>query len=126
MMKPDSEKQFVGPVLEALSHYNKTKHSSTNRKPIEIEFEDLSAETKKEIHNQLKEVQRERLGRANKNREEREIDPTYHKIEERNKIRPLYRKVNGRLHENEDYVVDSKGKKYYKAVFRKKKKRFNH
>lgn len=127
MMKPDNEKQFLSPVLEALSHYNKTKHSATGFKPIYLEFEQLQDELINKVINNLKEKQDKNISKINLKREEREADPRFIKIKERNKIRPLYRKINGTVAEDDDdYIIDKKKRRHYKAVFKKRKKRFNY
>jgi hypothetical protein len=128
MIKPDSERQYVSEVLEALSHYNNCKHSATGRRPIELQFDDMTDEDRAAIHERLINNRDRNISKVNKNRKEEEIDPTMIRIFERNKIRPLYRKIDGALDENDkNYVMDKKNKKkHYKAVFKKKKKKFNY
>lgn len=65
--KPNHEKQFTDPILEAILNYNRIIHSATGIRQIELHIESNEI-VLSEIHRKLKDNKTRTLGNINKNR----------------------------------------------------------
>ena len=116
--KPASEKQFDDPILEAIFTYNKTIHSTTGRRPIELHREDNGVVIN-EVFKKMTNLKMNKILKLNEHRKDEPADFEYQRNHKRFKLDNIYKKVRPtNITASHAHVGN---KRYYKSRFRKLK-----
>lgn len=120
--KPEHEKLFADVVREAVYHYNHTYHSTIEQKPSYVQFECPVVEIES-IRQRLISKQEKNLEKWNKDRDPVEVDKNFMRYERLGKLNPKFQRVDASV-VDDDYLQTRRGARYYKAIFKKKKRIF--
>lgn len=103
-------------VLKAVTIYNQTIHSTTNRRPIDFLNGSISNEDYPNITEQVKKKKERYINKCNRNKNDVDLTKTNHlylKNRNNNKLKPIHKKENVEIIDK-DHIKDSKGSKFYK------------
>lgn len=92
-VKPNHEKQFDDPILEAIFVYNRTTHSTTLLKPIELHNE-TDDEVLRSVYERILKWKQDKIEKLNTSRVDRPADYKHLKNHKRYKLDNLYKNVS--------------------------------